>query len=274
MVMLSSSRSYLLKFDRTIVPMAKGDRSRTVLDLAFDLAREYGSEITALTVKEEVREVTWSDKVAIVTHAYREGKERNVKVIPKVRTAKSVKQGIVDEVRSRAYDLLLLGTFKRSVLSASIFGSIGDYVIKNSSIPTAVFSVHGSKYPYSKILVPLCETLTTRAAVSFALHVKKALNANLVLADLRKFDKKKTHGFNTLLDQLGDIVQNYGTGITVIRPGMSSNLAEEVSNIIRDQNPDVIIMGVRSSPGGKVRFNSDLKSVVKGTLQDTVVVRK
>lgn len=272
--MLSASRSYLLKFDRTIVPMAKGDRSRTVLDLAFDLAREYGSEITALTIKEEATEVTWSDKVALVTNAYKEGKDRNIKVIPKVRTAKSVKQGIVDEVKSRAYDLLLLGTFKRSVLSASIFGSIGDYVIKNSNIPTVVFSLKGSRYPYTKILIPLCETLTTRAAVSFALHVKKATNAKLILADLRKFDRKKTHGFTTLLDQLGEVIKTYGPDITVIRPGMSSSLADEVSNLIRDHNPDVIMMGVRDNPSGKVRFNSELKAVVKGTAQDTVVVRK
>ncbi len=274
MDMFSSSRSYLLKFDRTIVPMAKGDRSRTVLDLAFDLAHEYSSEITALTVKENVREVTWSDKVAVVINAYKEGKEKNIKVIPKVRTSRSVKQGIVEEVSSRAYDLLLLGTFKRSVLSASIFGTIGDYVIKNSTIPTAVVSLHGSKYPYSKILVPLCETLTTRAAVSFALHMKKALNSQLILADLRKFDRKKTHGFNTLMDRLGEAIEQYGSDITVVRPGMSSNLTDEVSNLIREQNPDVIVMGVRDSPGGKVRFNSDMKAIIKGTYQDTIVVKK
>ncbi len=272
--MLESSRAYLLKFDRAIVPMAKGDRSRVVLDLAFSLSDVYNTEITALTVKEELKEVTWSDKVNVIINAYRDGKDRNIKVIPKVKTSRSVRQGIVDETSNKNYDLILLGTFKRSLLSGSLFGGIGDYVIKNSTIPTAVFSIKGSHYPYRKILVPISETLNTRASVSLAIHIKKALGADLVLADLRKYDKKRTHGFSTLFDRMGELISIYGENITVVRPSFSTNLVDEMNVILRDQKPDLLVFGVSESKNGKVRFNTQMKTLVKSTNQDIVVLKK
>lgn len=272
--MLESSRAYLLKFDRAIVPMAKGDRSRVVLDLAFSLSRVYNTEITALTIKEELKEVTWSDKVNVIINAYRDGKDRNIKVIPKVRTSKSVRQGIVDEARNKNYDLILLGTFKRSVLSGSLFGGIGDYVIKNSTTPTAVFSIKGSTFPYKKVLVPISETLNTRASVSLAFHIKKALGSDVVLADMRKYDRKRTHGFNTLFDRMGELTSEYGENITIVRPSFSTNLVDEMNVMIRDQKPDLLVFGVSESKSGKIRFNSHLKTLVKSTSQDIVVLKK
>lgn len=272
--MLESSRAYLLKFDKVIVPMAKGDRSRVVLDLAFKISSTYNTEITALTIKEELKEVTWSDKVKVITNAYMDGKDQNIKVIPKVRTSKSVRQGITDEVSTRNYDLLMLGTFKRSLLSGSLFGGIGDYVVKNSKIPTAIFSIKGSKFPYGKVLIPVCETLNTRASLSLAVHIKNALGADLVIADLRKYDRKRTHGFSTVFDNMGDMVTNYGENISVIRPSLSTSLLEEMNLIIRDQSPDLIIFGVTDNKNGRVRFNSTIKNLVKSTVQDIVVLKK
>ncbi|MCL5783398.1 MAG: universal stress protein [Candidatus Thermoplasmatota archaeon] len=272
--MMETSRSNLFKLERAVVPMAKGDRSKVVLELAFSLSEMYNTEITALTVKEEVKEVTWSDKVSVVINAYRDGKDRNIKVIPKVRTSASTKQGIVDEVNSKSYDILLLGTFKRSLLSGSLFGGIGDYVMKHSRVPTALVSIKGSTFPYRKILLPLSESLNTRGAVSFALQLKKALGSDLTIADLRKFDKHGTHGFSVIFDRFGEVVSKYGENITIIRPGYSSSLVEEVHLLIGDQKPDLIILGVTENQKGKVRFNSDLKNIIKATAQDTIVVKK
>ncbi|MEM0158116.1 MAG: universal stress protein [Thermoplasmataceae archaeon] len=270
--MFETSRTYLFRFDRAVIPMARGDRSRIVLEIAFALAREYGTEITALTIKEETREVTWSDKVAVITRAYHEGKENNIKVIPKVRTAKTVKSGILMESNSRGYDFILMGTFRRSPLSASVFGSIGDHVIKNSQIPTVIFSVNGSRFPYRKILVPLSETINTRPAVSFALHLKKALQSEIILADLRSYDQKRTHGFQQLFENIAGIVSSFGDNITVVRPNISNNLNDEVEQLARSVRPDLIIMGVERNQKGKIRINSTLKSLVRGSKCDVAVV--
>lgn len=271
--MFESSRTYMFHMDRILVPMAKGYRSRRVLDIAFSLSEVYHSEITALTVKDESRELTWSDKVHLVTNAYEEGKERNIKVIPRVRTYRTIKEGIVQEANSHNYDAMLVAVHKRSPLSASVFGGIGDYILKNSRIPSAIMSIKDSVFPYKKIMVPLSEQVNTRTAVSFALHLKKATNSRIVFVDLRKYDRKVTHGFNMFFENLGQITELYGEGIDVTRSGTSTSIREEVNLISSRISPDAVILGVTKTKNS-VRLNSNIKSIIKDGMSDQILVKK
>lgn len=274
LIVFEASRSYYLKFDKLIVPMAKGYRSKRVLDIAFALSREHDSEITAFTVKDSVREITWSDKVSLVTDAYKEGKLKNIKVVPKVHTFRSVREGIVEEVNKHGYDMLLIASAKRSPLSTSLFGGIGDYVLKNSKVTTVAASVKNSNFPYSKILVPVSEFINTRAAVSFALYLKKALGSSLTFADLRKYDKKRTHGFNMLFDNMDEVLKTFGSNIDIIRSGFSTSIRDEVQIIAKNVKPNAIVVGIRSGPEGRIRINSSIKSIIKESSQDAILVKK
>ncbi len=271
--MFEASRTYMFHMDRLLVPMAKGYRSRRVLDIAFSLSSIYHSEITALTVKDESRELTWSDKVHLVTDAYEEGKERNIKVIPRVKTYKTIKEGIVMEANSHNYDAMLVAVHKRSPLSASVFGGIGDYILKNSKIPSAIMSIKDSNFPYRKIMVPLSEQINTRTAVSFGLHLKRATNSKLIFVDLRKYDRKVTHGFNMLFENLGQITQIYGEGIEVMRSGSSTSIREEVNLVSSKISPDAVVLGV-TKVRNSVRLNSNIKSIIKDGMCDQILVKK
>ena len=272
--MFEASRSYSLKLEKMMVPMAKGYRSKRVLDIAFDLSREYNSEIIAFTVKDDVRELTWSDKVSLVTNAYKDGKEQNIKVIPRITTSSSVREGIVKEANTHNYDLLFIASGKRSPLSASLLGGIGDYVLKNSRVTTVAASLKNRGYPYEKILVPVSEYLNTRTAVSFALHLKKAIGAKIYFADLRKYDRKKTHGFSLLFDNMDEVLKIFGNDIEIIKSGMSTSITDEVSIISRNIKPSVVILGIRSDPTGRVRINSSIKSIMKESDHDAILVKK
>lgn len=271
--MFSNTRSYLVKFDRIVVPMAKGQRSKLPLELAFAFGRKFGSEITALTVKEEMKELTWSDKVRIVTNAYHDGKERNIKVVPRVRTAKSVKKGMAEELNGSSYDLMLLGTNRRASLSGSVFGGLGDFLIKNTTIPTAVFSIKGDEVMYRRILVPLAESTTTRRALAFAIQLKNCLNSELVLLDLRKYDLKKTHGFQQFFDNLGKVNEAFGPDLKIVRGGGEASMSLEVKNAIEEYGSDLLAMGVRAGEKGNIRFSSEFKALVKDNQIDSLVFR-
>ncbi len=272
--MIESSRSYLLKTDRLIVPMSKGEMSRRVLDLAFDISGRFGSEITAFTVKDEVHDLTWSDKVSLVTGAYRDGKGRDIKVVPKVRTSKSVKECIVDEINSHSYDMVLIAMEKRSPLSATLFGNIGEYVLKHARIPVVSVSVRMDAYPYRNLLIPLSENLATRAAVAFALRLKKACGAKLHIADLRKYDTKPTHGFQQLFNNMGEVTEKYGPGIEVIRGSMSAGLNEALNLLAYQVSADAVILGVRPDSEGRIRINSMIKNTFRDSVQDVILVKK
>ncbi len=272
--MIQSSKLHHFKMDKILIPMAKGGKSSLVLNLAFSLSKAFGSEITALTIKEEVREITWSDKISVVVNAYKDGLENDIKVIPKVRTARAVKFGIVEEANSRGYDLLLLGTFKRSMFSASVFGNIGDYVLRHSEIPVGIISTKREKSQYRNLLIPLSEDFVIKDSISFALRLKKALGCNLILGDLRDYDEKPTHSFNTLVNNIGDLISEYGDGISIIRSRRYPNMSEALSQMIKGNNIDGVVIGIKEKENHRIRYSSLVKSFIKGTEQDIIAFRK
>lgn len=273
-IVIEASRSYFLKFDKLLIPMAKGDRSCRVMDLAFDLSRYHSSEITALTVKDETRDHTWSDKVSMVSRAYQKGKERGIKVVPKVKTSDSVRESLVEEANTHGYDMVMIAASRRSPLSASIFGGIGDYVVKNTRVPTVATSVKTGHYPYRSILFPVSEGLNTRTAAAFALYLKQATGAKLHLADFRRYDQRRTHGFNLLFDSLDKIMARFGPEIGIIRGGYYNSMAEDLNFIINQVSADAVIIGVRSDQSGRIRLNSNLKSIIKESPADAILVKK
>lgn len=259
---------------RLVVPMMKEGISQRALDIAFQLSGNYKSEITAFTVKDEVHDLSWSDKVALVTGAYIAGKERDLKVVPKVRTSKSVKDCIVDEVNSHGYDMVLMGAERHSPFSASMFGTICEFVLKNSRPPVVAVSVRSSSYPYRNILLPLSEGLSTRASAAFAMRMSKAGGSKLHIADLRKYDTRQSHGFHKIFDNLGALTHDYGPDIEVIRGGTEASLNDEVNMLASRVSADLIVLGIQPDSEKKIRFNSSIKSALRDSVQDTILVKK
>ncbi len=273
--MLEVSRTYGLRLEKIIVPMAKGDRSKRVLGLSFLLARKFNSEITALTVKDSRREITWSDKVAVVTRAYRDGKRDGLNVVPKVKSARGIKEGIIEELNSRNYDIAMMAVERRAFLSSSVLGSIGDFVFKHSRTTVAAFSIRNATFDYGRIMVPLSEQITTRTALSFALALKVSTGSELVLLDLRKFDKKPVHGFKLVFEQFDEFVQRFGPGIGIIKPVIGGNaLSQTVLSAAHGSKPSLIVMGPSIQQGRPLRINSIMNSITKLSPCDVALVKK
>jgi len=269
--MFESSRSYYLKTDHMIIPMFKGNNSSKVLKMAYDMAKQNNSEITAITIREKSDHIDIAGRLGLVTNAYNEGKKAGIKVIPKIQTFDNAREGLVMETSNHYYDILILSTRKRSMLSSSIFGNIGDYILKNSSVPVAILSSCNKEYPYSNIMLPLSESINTRAAVYFSIQLAKLHRSNLTILDLRKYDKKPAHGFKALMDN-PDILSESKAEIKIVRSGGLTGIKEEVGNYLNSENPDCIVVGIKKSQ--KYRMTSDIKFIIKEPEIDTILVKK
>ncbi len=269
--MFESSRSYFLKTDHIIVPMFRGTNSRKALKISYDMARNLGSEITAITIREKKENVDAYGRLNLVTAAYNEGKKAGIKVVPKIQTYEDVKKGIIMETSGHYYDLLFLSTRKRMLLSSSIFGNIGDYILKNSTIPTVILSSAETEHPYNSILIPLAESINTRAAVFFAMKIGEIYGSHIIIYDLRKYDKTPTHGFKMLMDNPGMLSDNK-LNISIIKSGDHSGIKEEMGNFIKTENPECVVVGTRKSQN--YRMTSDIKLLIKDPDIDTILVKK
>ncbi len=272
LLLLSSLKAYTLKPEKLLVPMAKGENSKKAFDLALGIASKYKSEITALTVKDEVREIVWSDKVAIVLNAYKEGKERNIHVIPKVQSARSIKQGIVAEINSRNYDIVLFSSLPRATLSASLLGGIGDYIVKNSRSTVIAITTRKKNDNYEKLLVPISESLNVRRSIFIALMISKVTGAKVCLLDLRKFDTKQTHGFKNLFDSKEELIKEFPN--LEFSKAEGDSLKEILMNRMYSWGADLLVMGVRPGTSGNIRINGMIKDLIKESWIDTALVKK
>ena len=261
-----------MKPEKLLVPMAKGERSKKAFDLALGLASNYKSEITALTIKDEVREIVWSDKVAIVLNAYKEAKERNIRLVPKVQSAKNIKQGIVSEINSKNYDMVIFSSGPRATLSASLLGGIGDYIIKNSRTTVLAITSRMKKNKYERVLVPVTESLNVRRSLYIALMISKVFDAKVNILDLRKFDKKETHGFKNFFDSIDEIKNEYPN--VEFSSSEGNNMKEIILGRAYSTGADLLVFGVRPGTSGNIRINGLIKDLIKEMWTDTILIKK
>lgn len=272
--MLEGSRAVNFKLDRIVIPMAKGERSRKALKLGFDFSKSMNTEITALTVKDSNRELTWSDKVHVVTSAYKLGKEMNIRVIPKIITNRSVKSGIVKETSSKNYDLLLMASDSRSFFSKSLFGGNVDYIIRHVSIPVAALGIRSHSYPYSSVVYPMSEVINTRSSLALSLAIKKSIERPLKILDLRYLDRKPQGRFRFFQDHFDQIIHTYGGDISFIRDTSGKNFVEMIRNSTFQEKNPLLVLGVRPDQNGRVKLPSELREVHRSVNCDVLLVKK
>ncbi|WP_162509730.1 hypothetical protein [Thermogymnomonas acidicola] len=148
-------------------------------------------------------------------------------------------------------------------------------MIKNSNTITAAVSTHGNNYPYKRILVPVSEGLNTRVSVLFGLYLKLVSGSSILLADMRRFDKKRTHGFQSLFEHMEQVYERFGPEVSVTRGGgLETNLRNEVHRMIEDTGSDCVVLGVRPDRYGRIRVKAELKSVVKESQVDTILIKR
>ncbi|EQD80436.1 universal stress protein, partial [mine drainage metagenome] len=127
--------------------------------------------------------------------------------------------------------MVIFSSGPRSNLSASLLGGIGDYVIKNSRATVVAITSRKNKIPYEKILLPVSESLNVRRSIYIAFLIAKISNAQVSILDLRKFDRKQTHGFKNLYDSQEEIMKEYPTVEFTKADGSSmKNLISEYTN--------------------------------------------
>ena len=269
--MFESSRSYFLKTDHIIVPMFRGTNSRKALKISYDMAKFFHSEITAITIREKKENVDAYGRLNLVTAAYNDGKKAGIKVVPKIQTFEDAKKGIIAETSGHYYDLLFLSTRKRSLLSSSVFGNIGDYILKNSTLPTAILSSGDMERGYNNILIPLAESINTRAAVFLAMQIGRIYGSGITIYDLRKYDRAPTHRFKMLMDNPGMLSEDK-LDITIIKAGGNRGIKEELGGYIEAERPDCVFVGTRKSQN--YRMTSDIKLLIKDPDIDTILVKK
>ncbi len=257
--------------EKILVPMAKGGSSTKAFQIASSFAMKYNSQLTFLTIKEEVKEITWSDKIAIIMNAHREVTSKGIKSIPRIQSAKNIKEGILKEINSKPYDLTFMSHRQRKSVSTSIFGSIGDTVMKKTNKTVAMISSVGRPTHYRNIFVPITERLNTRKSVYLSVLLAHAEGARLTICDMRNFDRKKIHGFKAFMEEKPWDSLEVETDIIVKN---TDGVREIAMQALYTSGADCVVLGVRPDEYHNVRINGDIKRIIKDFAEDSILVKR
>jgi len=128
-------------FKRILVPMKLGDIGEEMVATAIALAKQDPAEVQAITVVRVPRRFPLQgelppDVAAKVEASLEEarllGEEHDVEVQTGVVRARSIGHAIVDEVRARDVDLVVLGSSPRWRRQSRFFSPTVDFVLRNA----------------------------------------------------------------------------------------------------------------------------------------------
>jgi basic amino acid/polyamine antiporter, APA family len=128
-------------YKRILVPMKLGDIGEEMVATAIALAKQDPAEVLAITVVRVPRRFPLEgelppDVAAKVEESLEEarllGEEHDVEVQTDVVRARSIGHAIVDEVRAREVDLVVLGSSSRWRKQSRFFSPTVDFVLRNA----------------------------------------------------------------------------------------------------------------------------------------------
>lgn len=138
-----------LRFRRVLLPVSGGPASRTAEEIAYNLARTTATAVVVTHVMHRREEAGTSNgapandeqpvsaATGVVRQALAHAQEHDVPTRTSVREGLSPAQEILDEVRSAAADLVVLGTTIRSLEGRPFLGHTVEHVL-HSAEPTVV----------------------------------------------------------------------------------------------------------------------------------------
>ncbi len=138
--------------DRILVPVTRAASARAAEELAYSLARNAGSQVTAIHVvnrpegqgmileKRRIDEARTA-ATAVLAEAAELGQRLGVQVGTVLKVAPNAEEEIVREANSGEYDLLILGAASRPLSGRAFFGHRINYIVENAAVPVAVVSL-------------------------------------------------------------------------------------------------------------------------------------
>lgn len=120
-------------FTHLVVPLDGSREGKLAVPHAYLIARISGAKVTLLRVVSHQRDV--ADGQAFLDEVAREYAAADLAIDPVVRQGGDPSHVILEEVRQRAADLVVMRTHGRSGLTRAVLGSVAEKIVKQSPTP-------------------------------------------------------------------------------------------------------------------------------------------
>jgi nucleotide-binding universal stress UspA family protein len=172
-------------FRQIIVPLDGSATAATALPPARALAKQTGAELTLVRVVPPALGLVNRKAAAAELYLQRIAAELakgDLRVVTVVPEGDAPVEEIVETVRTRGADLVVMATHGRGGLHRVLMGSVAEQVLVNSPVPVLLVRPGGHRVSHVKtLLVPVDGTPGAALALGMAVPLAQATRAKLVL---------------------------------------------------------------------------------------------
>ncbi len=280
---------------RLLVLLANPQTAGTLLQMAAAIARDRHYEMDCLQVILAPRHnspteatVNTAESRLLLHQAEILGQQWQIPVHTEVRVGHDVASAILETIKERHIDLLLMGWKGKTSTPGRIFGGVVDTLIRQAPCEVVlvklgsqaaehevrdVVSFDQYQYPFNRWLVPMAGGPNSREAIQLIpALVKLGQASSIVLCQV--FDPFNSKPDITILEQARrDLIRHRKLSSTVIAaPIKASSVSEGVINLVKTEHFDVVVLGASREGLLQQTIKGNIPEAIASSVESTVIL--
>lgn len=267
---------------RLLVPLANPQTAGALLELAATIARDRHYELECLQVIVVPRHkspteatVNTTNSRRLLSQAESLGRQWLIPVHTQVRVTHDVGQAVLETIKERHIDLIVMGWKGNTITPGRIFGDVVDTLIRQAPCDVVLVKMGQSdkkQHHFNRWLVPMAGGPNARAAIQFLPSlVKLGQTSEIQLCQV--FEPSNSQPDLTVLEQASRELSSYHLSNTVsVTPIRASSVSEGVINLVKNQRFDVVVLGASREGLLQQAIKGNIPAAIALQCESTVIL--
>ncbi|MEH1883104.1 MULTISPECIES: chloride channel protein [unclassified Nostoc] len=233
---------------RLLLPLSHPQTAETLLQMAVAIAKDRNYEIECLQViivpsnripSETPVQITKS--LELLQRAILLGEKLRIPVHTQIRVTHNVAGAILESVKERHIDLVLMGWKGSTSTPGRVFSRVVDTIIRQASCDVVLAKLH-DKRAFDRWLLPMAGGPNSSQAIKL-LPALTSLSTSPQIKLCQVFHPTGSIPDTTLLEKSVHFLQRRVKGKVVATPVQANSVSEAVLECAEQDNSDVIVLG-------------------------------
>ncbi|AFZ03330.1 chloride channel protein [Calothrix sp. PCC 6303] len=277
------TRSPSIGRGRLLVPVANPDTAGILLDMAMAIARERHYEVECIQVILVSRHssptetpVNTTKSRRLLKQAETLGRKFQISVHTQIRVTHDVSQAILETIKERHIDLILMGWKGNTSTPGRIFGNVVDTVVRQASCDVVLvkFGKIKENYPnFNHWLIPMAGGPNAWAAIKL-LPALMTLSKDPQIRLARVFHPSETTPDMSILEQAVKLLirsRKIESPIMSI-PIKAESVSEGVISLVNTVGYDVVVLGASREGMLQQAIKGNIPEAIASGVESTVIL--
>ncbi|MBD2240019.1 chloride channel protein [Aulosira sp. FACHB-113] len=271
------TRAPAMRKGRLLVPLSHPQTAETLLEMAAAIAKEKHYEIECLQVIIVPRDrspsetpVSTAKSHRLLQQAVQLGKDCRIPVHTQIRVAHDVAGAILETVKERHIDLVLMGWKGNTSTPGRVFSRVVDTVIRQAACDVVLVKLNDHK-GFERWLLPMAGGPNSSQAIQL-LPALTTLSSSPAIKLYQVFKPTESQPDTTLLNRYLRFLEPRVSGKVTATPVCASSVPEAVIDCAQQDCSDVIILGASRESLLKQAINGNIPENISRRSNCTVIL--